>query len=460
MPTIYDIVGDGFFTPLASKNKKIYLDTILYLHILINELFDDGENEKGKIIESLAAFLDDRVAIKLFDDNSDEEVENTNDNLSKARFIINKLEAYGWLTEESIGDGKRAMDFSSSSYSFISVIEEIINNRKASYTGFVRSIRDLVFRFDYSTVDDLDMLDKYLHDFIVSLRELRSSIQRFYKNITKNKDVIDLVALLEEFTGEYKNTFFDSAYLRLKVIDNVDVEIPRIKEQVNKIFDDFLGVEKLINAKMEDKDCSDYSDANQYVNETRKRISSALNTIPSLIQMIDSKNTKYVTRTVSVIIHLINRGEDIEGILNRLINYAKDDEIDENFINFLDIKHYSFDLLSRPRKVSTKPEPEILPLDIDISDDIKEHALEILQEDMKYNINSTNSFVQVFLGDKKERLMSDLDLSTKYEFIMMICIIMFSKLPAASYDIELLNSRITKNGISFNDFTVKKREVI
>ena len=54
MASIYEIVGDNFFTPLASKNRRLYVDSILYLHKLINELFEAGENDKNRIIDALA----------------------------------------------------------------------------------------------------------------------------------------------------------------------------------------------------------------------------------------------------------------------------------------------------------------------------------------------------------------------------------------------------------------------
>lgn len=455
MQSIYDITGDNFFSPLASKNKKIYLDSILYLHSLINELFEAGENEKNKIIEALTAHLDDLVFITLYQENSDEEVDII-DNASKARFIINTLENCGWLVEEAVGDGKRAMDFSSPSYNFISLIEELIHDRKPSYTGYVRILKDVVFAFDYSRIDNLEIIDKQLNDFVVSLRGLRSSIQRYYKNITKNKDSIDLEELLDEFTGEYKDVFFDSSYLRLKIIDNVDSEIPKIEDKIEEIFDNFLGIEKLVKARI-DKDYKDYDAASIYVNEAQKRIRTNIKTIPSLIKMIDSKNNKYVTRTVSVIIHLINRGEDIEGILNRLIAYAKDNDITDKYLSIFEMKHYTFDLLSKPRKASVKPIPEPLPLDMEISEEKRVKTLEILLEDRKYNINSVNKFVKDFLNNEKEKRISMLKLDSKYEFIMVICIIMYSKLAEVNYEITAINEKITKNGVSFWDFFIKEK---
>ena len=173
--------------------------------------------------------------------------------------------------------------------------------------------------------------------------------------------------------------------------------------------------------------------------------------------MIDTKNNKYVTRTVSVIIHLISRGEDIEGILNRLISYVKENDVIDQYVSLFEIKHYSFDLLSKPRKVSQKPIPEILPLDVDIQEEIKEKTLELLREDTKYNVHAVNKFVEEFLKGEKEKKISLLDLNSKYEFIMMICIIMFSKLPNALYELKFLDERVNKNGVVFSDFVVREK---
>ena len=69
MASLYDITGEKFFTPLASKNRKVYIDTILFLKKVINELFETQENDKSKIVDILTEHLDDSVSIKLYNDN-------------------------------------------------------------------------------------------------------------------------------------------------------------------------------------------------------------------------------------------------------------------------------------------------------------------------------------------------------------------------------------------------------
>ena len=459
MASLYDITGEKFFTPLASKNKKIYIDTILFLKKVINELFETQENDKTKIVDILTDYLDNQANIKLYNDESNDEIDTEMDNRFKAQLLINKLEEYDWLVEEALGNGKKTLDFNKHAYSFIFLIEEIINNSKPQYTSYIRIIKTELEQFKYNILDSLQIVDDNLKKEVDALRGLRSDIRRYYRNITKNKDKQNLELLLEEFTGEYKEYFFDKAYLNLKIRDNIDAVIPELEDRIEEIFSDFLNMEKLVKAYSDEKKV-DYDEASNYVEQTRKNIMANIKAIPSIIESIDSKNEKYVTRTVSVIIHLINRGEDIEGILHRLIDYVKkNDDIDESFISLFEMKHYSFDALSKPRKYNPRPKPDMMQLDFEMDEEVKNKTLELLQEDKKHNIYAVNEFVLNFLSGYKTRKISDLDISSKYEFIMMIAIMIYSKLPNALYELELSQERIVKNGVTFNDFILKEKGV-
>lgn len=459
MATLYDITGEKFFTPLSSRNKKVYIDTILFLKKVINELFETQENDKTKIVDILTEYLNNQTSIQLYNDDSNDAIEDEMDNRFKAQLLINKLEEYDWLVEEALGNGKKTLDFNKHAYSFIFLIEEIINNSKPQYTSYIRIIKNELEQFKYNILDSLQIVDDNLKKEVDALRGLRSDIRRYYRNITKNKDKQNLELLLEEFTGEYKEYFFDKAYLNLKIRDNIDAVIPELEDRIEEIFSDFLNMEKLVKAYSDEKKV-DYDEASNYVEQTRKNIMANIKAIPSIIESIDSKNEKYVTRTVSVIIHLINRGEDIEGILHRLIDYvSKNDDIDESFISLFEMKHYSFNALSKPRKYNPKPKPDMMKLDFEMDEDVKNKTLELLQEDKKYNINAVNNFVLNFLTGYKNRKISELDINSKYEFIMIIAIMIYSKLPNALYDLDLTKERIVKNGVTFNDFILKEKGV-
>ena len=65
---VFDIVGESYFTVLSSKNRKVYLDSILYLNSLINDLFEANENDKEKIVELLADHLSEKYSVKIINE--------------------------------------------------------------------------------------------------------------------------------------------------------------------------------------------------------------------------------------------------------------------------------------------------------------------------------------------------------------------------------------------------------
>lgn len=450
MSSFFDITSKRFFIPLASLNKELYLDTIFFLNKLIADLDDGNENDKPLIIKKLSEHLDDLVNIDIYNDETNEQEINIVDNQIKAALLINKLRDYNWIFEEGIGD-KVTLNFYDYSYSFIKLITELSSNTKRQYTGYIRQISNAIHKFDYSRIDDFEFIDKELEDFVTALKSLHSNVQRYYRNITRNKNSYELEQLLDEFTGDYKENFFDTAYINLKIRDNFDSEIPKITEKLESLFLDFSKVEKLVNARI-DKDY-DFDRANNYVIDTKKKILSNIRSIPSLMERIDSKNEKYVTRTVSVIIYMISRGKDIEGILHRLIDYVKDDYIeDTSLVNFFSMKHYTFNALAKPASKSVKAAPSMIEMGLSVSEETIKNNLEILKMDQKYNIYAINDFVVEFLKDSRYRYISELKLNSKYELIMIVSIMMYSKVINAIYEIELTNERINKNGVSFYNF--------
>ena len=229
-------------------------------------------------------------------------------------------------------------------------------------------------------------------------------------------------------------------------------------DSLEEIFDDYLNMEKLINARIDKKEYDTYDKALLYVEEVKCNIMRNIKKIPDLINRIDRKNQKYVDRTISVIIHLISRGENIEGVLNRLIDYVKEESPTQPFINLFDLNYYSFAGLARPRVKSTKIIPETVELNLTVSDEKQRQDIELLLEEKKYNLKNVNNFVLNFLNGTKNKKISELSICGKYEFVMLICIMMYSKMPNAVYDLQLLEERITKDGVSFNDFVVIERE--
>ena len=87
-------------------------------------------------------------------------------------------------------------------------------------------------------------------------------------------------------------------------------------------------------------------------------------------------------------------------------------------------------------------------MNLEVSEEIVKQTFELFKEDAKYNVFAINDFVREFLYGFNERKISELDLKDNYELIMLVCIMMYSKLPNSIYDIILLDTDVYKNAYS------------
>ena len=150
---------------------------------------------------------------------------------------------------------------------------------------------------------------------------------------------------------------------------------------------------------------------------------------------------------------LAHQDEYIEDLKTALSG----EKIAPEFVLALEKANY-FESKSTMSGIQSDIYTELESADLDVSDEVINQTLELFKEDKKYNVFAVNSFVKDFLRGYKKRNISDLNFDSKYEFIMMICIIVYSKLPNVIYDIELLDNKIKKNNTCFSDFIIMEKE--
>ena len=121
------------------------------------------------------------------------------------------------------------------------------------------------------------------------------------------------------------------------------------------------------------------------------------------------------------------------------------------------MKHYTFDALSKPRKYNPKPEPEMMPLDYTIDKEVTRKTVEMFKENKKYSIYGVNNFVLDFLKGYQSRKISELEIQSKHEFVMIVSILVYSKLPNALYELTLTSEKVIKNDVIFNNFVLREK---
>ncbi len=202
-----------------------------------------------------------------------------------------------------------------------------------------------------------------------------------------------------------------------------------------------------------------YIDSKNYIEQSIKEILRNIKSIPAYISRIDNKNNRYVTKTISTIHYLINRGQDIEGTLNRLIEYVKEDKVTDNIFNMLDMNYYSFNRLSKPKSKNIIINPGMMELNLKLSEEEKEKTKKIIDEELKYSIESVNEYVTNVLSNNNTKRVSEMKLETKDDFMMVIAILMHSKSPISKYYVSLTNDKYENDYMIITDFIIKKKGV-
>ena len=98
MKKLFDIIPDELFSILASRNKRLYADAL--------EVLYTAYQEKLKItVNGFYSMLRSTLEAQLIDADFSEDgiaVEEAADISGKARFLIRKLDAKGWLERNAV----------------------------------------------------------------------------------------------------------------------------------------------------------------------------------------------------------------------------------------------------------------------------------------------------------------------------------------------------------------------
>ena len=88
----------------------------------------------------------------------------------------------------------------------------------------------------------------------------------------------------------------------------------------------------------------------------------------------------------------------------------------------------------------------------------EEEFTKLIENSMKFSKKSIQNFINIKLNNKEELTINDFDLSIKEEFIKLILTIIYESDSSSNYKINFLNKSINKNGISLQEFIIKRRD--
>ncbi len=335
----FGIIPDNFFSLLASKNKRIYLASILQSF----KTYETGSIlgiEKKIVVDDLVNFLDNGSLLYDVEDEEDEE-SNPQSKRELANYILRRMEECGWIYIDVTNDYEEILNFSDTA---IIICEALINAypnafesmdgeedsyeiHANEYQGYIYTIYSLLMNpenVDYAMT--FDLIYSNTKQLIRALRRLDSRLKEYISSVVETSEIKELMERLMSF----KTEVYDRSYVKMKTSDNINRYRLAIVSKLEELEANEFAMSMIINDYR--RRYSSMELATAKANKAIDEIIDVFNSIDHFVLEIDNKNRTYINSTIGKIKFLLSEDDNVIGKLNRILKYIKD----TNHVNKID----------------------------------------------------------------------------------------------------------------------------
>lgn len=327
---IFSIIPDNFFSLLSSKNKKIYVASIIEAF----KIYETGSIlgiEKKTVVDELTVFLqslNDSYANEFDGDEEENQIESKRD---LANFILRRMEECGWIYVDVTNDYEEIINFTDYAITIVEALMKILpvalNGygddqtyyvNQNEYQGYIYTIYSLVTN---PNPGDYGMLMSQIYSntklLIRSLRKLDSRLKDYITSVVENSEIKDLMNNLIA----YKSELFDNNYQKIKTSDNVNkyrlTIVTKLEEYEDNeaIFKSILLDYRLRFGNEEEARKRAIRDINELID--------VFNSLDDFIHEIDEKNKTYINSTIGKVKFLLTEDDNVIGKINSILKYIK-----------------------------------------------------------------------------------------------------------------------------------------
>lgn len=466
----FDMVQDSFFSLLSSKNKRIYLASILQVF----KVYETGTIlgiDKKIVVDDLIYFLESNESYLYDVENEEDEEANPHSKRELANYILRRMEECGWIYVDVTNDYVEVLNFTDVA---ITICEAILNAyptidlsdsdlpedyvNPTEYQGYIYSIYSLLSQednIDYALT--FSLVYSNTRQLIRAIRRLDARMKEYIQSVIDNSEIKNLMERLIR----YKNEVYDKSYVKLKISDNID----RYRLNIITKLEAMQENETILRAV-----------AKNYMNQTKTEeeaiskairnideVIDAFNAIEDFIAEIDNKNRNYINSTIGKIKFLLSEEDNVIGKLNTILKFIKDQnkkgKIDramrmaDGLYNLPTLKVYDMEgSLYSPRGTYQRNANQILD-DVGLEFEMSNEFME--QFKTAYNEEEITKFLEAHLYDGVFQASKVLEYNcTRSQFMMVVyCIILAVE---KSYTIEIVDNPIETARFVIKDFIIKK----
>jgi hypothetical protein len=405
---LYNVIPENLFSPLASKNKSLYVKG---LFVLLDAFKQQLKILKDELTSMMAAKLENEL---LYADFSEEELLENEQTLSgKAHFLVRKLRQTGWILLETGTDFKEYVSVPSYSYQIIQLLHGLTQPAEKENFAFVYSTYSSLKNAD-ETREPFEMVTA-LYDGADRTEKLVESLKSVYHSITfYNQQLIETLSVnhvLHSHYDAYHEEIIKRILSPLKIRDSV----PKYKIPLSSILKKWLIDEDALESMAAYLQVSASSlPIEHYRQEIQRKIFYILDTYDNLerdyIRVIDAKNVQYTRATTQKIDFLVNSDQTIKGNLIQILKAISDPETSSLALQYATDAFELYELsclfeeslyerknvMRRTRRAELVMEDNSAELALKA----KAQAMQIMRN--KYSKQKVTAFVENLLNERKE----------------------------------------------------------
>ena len=418
--------------------------------------------DRAQVINIIADYFSFHPGADMTDDETGER---QTDVKKMAALKVAYFEKTGWLSAERGNDFKVAYQMEPAAIEILSAMSNVEKNetRPVEYSGYVYDIYSRLKNFDVShSTEILEQLSRTSKELNNSLRSINKTIKSYLDDLI-NDDTLTMRDIIEKIYNSYQNNVVAKAFYNLRVTDNPS----KYKNDIIKWIDEYLYekmgqmLQNYLDVKATDNDRgSMYNQAQQYITDTLYSIREQFENIENAINILDSRNTKYLTTATSRVKYLMDEGVDFEsrihGILKAMYNSSFGDEDTLEFPSrqFGKIDENSLYTYTRRRG---KAKSQIERVEPTASLEELERERDRLRMQVEFSIKSINEFICKQLEGKTSIEAKDIALESEKDLYKLFIAQIYAGSEYTKYDVKLKDEFFEYGAHKMTNFTIYKR---
>ncbi len=468
MKALFDIVGDGFFKPLTSQFKTIYLDCLGIIYDTYRSELSYGADREILILKMTDYFDSIGVSDIQFEDDT----KTLHDSRAKASAFLRKLREFGWVEYEITNNQMQRIVMPNHAVTLFQTFSNIVRNDEMEYQGEISAI--------YSMITNEELLERpypqllkpvYARtlELFTGLKKLNTSIRKYIDNLTSEKTPEEI---LHDFF-EYHDEIGSKAYHRIKTSENISRFRNSIIQGLQNMRSNNECMSRLIAEYCLIENENDKDIAAEKVNSMIVDIIEHFRSYDEIIEEIDKKHSKYIRNAVERAKFLLMSSNNMEGKISTVLQYLSEQYNRDEQENLLEdagddvcmlFNIFPQGFISGESLKAIAISKKITDIDdiydpVALTDEEREWRRMAIYEKNKDRFSKKNisQYVGALLENKEALLASDIPVNTKRDVIRIIFIALYGHNDRSDYRIVPTAARIEKNGFIFPDFKIERR---